>query len=235
MKRIGWILLTSIILLNVGIAKAYKVEGNGTIKSEVRILEPFNRIEINGAFNVYLSQNNKTGLRVVADENLLEIIGSKVVNGRLIVKIKENIKSYTKMELYISFKELINLEANGAIRLKAKKQLKFDNFRLEINGASAADLNISANKIIINNAGASSTTLRGSSKYLDIDISGAGSANTIDLKANYVTIELSGVGKGNVYATDKLNVSISGIGSVKYKGDPSITSNISLLGSLKRY
>ncbi len=235
MKKIAGILLIGILLLNIGKAEAYDIKGNGKIKTEIRTLEPFNRVEINGAFKVFLSQGNESELRIVADDNLLEIIGSKVINGKLIIRTKENIKKYNKMELYITLKNLIDLTANGAIFLKTQKQLKLDDFNLVVNGASSADLDIWANRMKIRNAGASSIRLKGKTKDMDIDISGAGSANTLDLEANNVSIKISGVGTGKVYAKDKLMVSISGIGSVKYKGNPSVQSDVSLLGTLQKY
>ena len=185
-------------------------------------------------YTIYLSQNDECSLRVVADENIQMIIKSEVKNGVLYIKNETSIRSAKKMELYIGFKYLRFIKANGAISLKNKNVLKLDEFKIEINGASSAKLEITANKISIDNSGASSIHLKGKANELNIDISGAGSVNAIDLKVNEARIDISGVGTGKVYVEDKLRVSISGIGSVKYKGDPTVTSDISFLGVLKK-
>ena len=210
------------------------VKGNGNVQSEDREVSDFSGIKVSGAYTIYLSQDDECSLRVVADENIQKIIKSEVKNGVLYIKNETSIRNAKKMELYIGFKHLRFIKANGAISLKNENVLKFDELKIEINGASSAKLELSANKVSIDNSGASSIYLEGKAKELNIDISGAGSVNAVDFKVNEARIDISGVGTGKVYVEDKLRVSISGIGSVKYKGDPTVTSDISFLGILKK-
>lgn len=210
------------------------VKGNGDIQSQDRKVSNFSGIKVSGAYTIYLSQNDECSLRVVADENVQKIIKTEVKNDILYIKNEKSIKNAKKMELYIGFKYLRFIKANGAISLKNENDLKFDELKIEINGASSAKLELSANKLSIDNSGASSIHLKGKADELDIDISGAGSVNAIDLKVSEARVDISGVGTGKVYVEDKLRVSISGIGSVKYKGDPTVTSDISFLGVLKK-
>ncbi len=210
------------------------VKGNGDIQTQDREVSNFSGIKVSGAYTIYLSQDDACSLRVVADENIQKIIKTEVKNDILYIKNKTSIRNAKKMELHIGFKYLRFIKANGAISLKNENTLKFDELKIEINGASSAKLELSANKLSIDNSGASSIQLKGKAKELNIDISGAGSVNAIDLKASEARVDISGVGSGKVYVQDKLRVSISGIGSVKYKGDPSVTSDISFLGVLKK-
>jgi hypothetical protein len=210
------------------------VKGNGNVMTEDREVSNFSGIKVSGAYTIYLSQDDKCSLRVVTDENIQKIIKTEVKNGVLYIKNETSIRDAKKMELYICFKNLRFIKANGAISLKNENVLKFDELEIEINGASSAKLELSANKLSIDNSGASSIYLKGKAKELNIDISGAGSVNAIDFQVNEARVDISGVGAGKVYVEDKLRVSISGIGSVKYKGDPAVTSDISFLGSLTK-
>jgi len=210
------------------------VKGNGKVKTENRQVSEFSGIKVSGAYTIYLTQSDKCSLKVVVDENIQDLIKTEVKNKVLYIKNEKSIHHTKKMELYISFKYLRFIKANGAISLKNESILKFDELDIEINGASSAKLELSANKLSIDNSGASSINLKGKTKELNIDISGAGSVNALDLKASEARIDISGVGSGKVYVEDKLNVSISGIGSVKYKGDPAVSSDISFLGVLKK-
>ncbi len=210
------------------------VKGNGDVQTQDREVSNFSGIKVSGAYTIYLSQDDECSLRVVADENIQKIIKTVVKNDILYIKNETSIRNAKKMELYIGFKYLRFIKANGAISLKNENKLKFDELKIEINGASSAKLELSANKISIDNSGASSIHLKGKAKELNVDISGAGSVNAIDLKVNEARVDISGVGTGKVYVEDKLRVSISGIGSVKYKGDPTVTSDISFLGVLKK-
>ena len=210
------------------------VRGNGKVTTEKREVSDFTGIKVSGAYTIYLTQDENCSLKVVADENVQDLIKSEVRNDVLYIKNEESIHDTKKMELYIGFKYLRFIKASGAISLKNENSLKFDELEIEINGASSAKLELTANKLSVDNSGASSISLKGSAKELNIDISGAGSVNAVDLKALEARIDISGVGTGKVFVQDKLNVSISGIGSVKYKGDPTVTSDISFLGVLKK-
>ncbi|MCZ4693700.1 DUF2807 domain-containing protein [Ancylomarina euxinus] len=210
------------------------VKGNGKLKTEVREVSDFSGIKVSGAYTIYLTQDENCSLKVVADENVQDLIKTEVRNEVLYIKNEDDIHDTKKMELYIGFKYLRFIKASGAISLKNENSLKFDELEIEINGASSAKLELTANKLSIDNSGASSISLKGSAKELNIDISGAGSVNAVDLKASEARIDISGVGTGKVYVEDKLKVSISGIGSVKYKGDPKVTSDISFLGVLRK-
>ena len=59
--------------------------------------------------------------------------------------------------------------------------LRFDELDIEINGASSADLELSANRLTIDNSGASTIKLAGKCDEVSIDISGAGSVSAYDL------------------------------------------------------
>lgn len=210
------------------------VKGNGDVQTQNREVSNFSGIKVSGAYTIYLSQNDECSLKVVADENIQDIIKTEVKNNILYIKNETSIRNAKKMELYIGFRYLHFIKANGAISLKNENDLKFDELKIEINGASSAKLELSANKLSIDNSGASSIYLKGVAKELNIDISGAGSVNAVDFKVAEAQVDISGVGSGKVHVEDKLRVSISGIGSVKYKGDPTVTSDISFLGVLKK-
>ncbi|MDQ2179418.1 head GIN domain-containing protein [Marinifilum sp. D714] len=233
-------IISPILILLISVATALPtfadgIRGNGNVKSEQREVGNFETIKVNGAFTIYLSQDDDYSLKVVADENLLDVITSKMKGDVLYITTEKSIYKSTELKLYIGFKHLSEIKANGAISLKSDQVLRFDELEIEINGASSADLELTANSLSIDNSGASTIKLAGKSEEIDIDISGAGSVNAINMKALKGTIDISGVGSGKVHVLEELRVSISGIGSVKYKGDPKVTSDISFLGSLKKY
>lgn len=229
------LLLVLISFLFVLPAQADGIKGNGNVQSEEREVSSFETIKVNGAFTIYLSQDDDYSLKVVADENLLDIIKTKVKGDVLYISTEKSIYKSKEMKLYIGFKHLSGLKANGAISLKSDQMLRFDELDIEINGASTAELQLTANRLSIDNSGASTIKLAGKCEEVSIDISGAGSVSAYDLIAKKGSIDISGVGSGKVCVKDDLRVNISGIGSVKYKGEPKITSDISFLGSLKKY
>ena len=234
-KLISPLLILFIGFLTVLPAHAEGIKGNGNVTTEEREVGSFETVKVNGAFTIYLSQDDDYSLKVVADENLMEVIKSRVKGDVLYITTEKSIYKSKELKLYIGFKHLSGIKANGAITLKSDQVLRFDELEIEINGASSANLEMSAHRLSIDNSGASTIRLAGKTDEVYIDISGAGSVNALEMKARKGSIDISGVGSGKVHVEDELRVSISGIGSVKYKGDPKITSDISFLGSLKKY
>lgn len=67
---------------------------------------------------------------------------------------------------------------------------------------------------------------------LTINFTGVGNIEAFDLKVDTCYITSSGIGDCEVYVVKLLDVEITGIGKVYYKGSPTITSDITGLGQL---
>jgi hypothetical protein len=67
---------------------------------------------------------------------------------------------------------------------------------------------------------------------LIINFTGVGNVKAFEMKVGSCTITSTGVGNCEVYVLNDLNVTITGIGSVYYKGTPTISSEITGLGQL---
>ena len=64
------------------------------------------------------------------------------------------------------------------------------------------------------------STFSGSTKKLDIELSGATKLNTSDLKAVDVTVDVSGASKCSVYSSSSLIADASGASKIVIYGDP---------------
>ncbi len=67
---------------------------------------------------------------------------------------------------------------------------------------------------------------------LDIHITGAGNVKAFDLEVNDCSIYITGSGNCEVNVIEKLQVTISGVGNVFYKGTPTLASDISGVGKV---
>ena len=68
----------------------------------------------------------------------------------------------------------------------------------------------------------------------DIDISGSGSYEALDLESKEAEIDLGGSGKASVNVLDDLDVTISGSGSVQYRGNPTVIQDIRGSGEVRK-
>jgi hypothetical protein len=67
---------------------------------------------------------------------------------------------------------------------------------------------------------------------LSISLIGVGQVDAYDLEVGSCTIISSGVGDCRVHVRDELDVTITGVGSIYYKGNPSINQDIKGIGKL---
>ena len=81
--------------------------------------------------------------------------------------------------------------------------------------------------------GAGNYTLSGSEQAdLDINITGTGKVNAYDMKVDHCTVIISGAGSCEVNVDKNLDVYISGVGDVFYRGTPLVTTDVSGVGNV---
>lgn len=211
-----------------------KVEGNGKIKSEQRELDHFNKIEADGVFNIILSQSDKESVKVETDENIQPLILTSAENGILKISLKDStsIDKMKRINIYISFTDLSKMNSNGVGSLKSSNKLNLKEFELDSKGVGATELNLDAEKLIINSEIVGALILSGNVKEVIIHNTGLGTISAFDLKAENLSLHTEGIGAAEVYASNDLNINVSGLGSVKYKGNPK-TKNIKKEGLSK--
>lgn len=79
----------------------------------------------------------------------------------------------------------------------------------------------------VNISGASEVQLSGSADELKGGFSGASEFEAYGLRAKRARIESSGSADVEISVSDELNIVASGASSVDYKGEPSLTKNVS--------
>ena len=138
------------------------------------------------------------------------------------------------MNVYITFKQLTSLNVSGACSLECDFPIKADQFKLEVSGAAKIKLNLDVKNLETNLSGAGKVNLVGNAENHKIEVSGAAKYHALQLISNHVTVNVSGASNLFVYAKNKIDGQISGVGSVYYKGNPTEKAvEISGLGKCK--
>lgn len=211
------LLVTAMILLFLATScwHGRGVRGSGIIDEEVRQTSDFTMIELNGAYSVEIEQADENKITIIAEDNILPLVKTKVRGDKLIIENKRSISPREEIIVKIKVKKLERLESSGANDVYATK-IECDRFDVDMSGASSIEL-------------------EGKVDIFNIDLSGAGSIKAKDLIANEVRIDLSGASSASVYAKKKIRGDLSGVGSIDYYGDPEdVDVNKSGLGSITR-
>jgi hypothetical protein len=158
-----------------------------------------------------------------------------VKNNSLKLYTDASINNPHKMDLYITYKELTSIEANGACKITGNSEIQTEKFTIDISGATDLKLKLAAGQLDIVLTGAGNVDLSGYADKQNIEISGASSYDASGLTTNYTTIDLSGAGCAKINAVKEINGELSGVGSILYKGEPPVKNiSVSGLGTLSK-
>lgn len=197
-------------------------------------VQPFTKIYLEGAYKVILEQGTQPGLRIKTDEDNFQYIDVQSDAQSLNLKVTKKHFDFDELILYITFKDLEKLVIEGGISLETKGYVDLKDFYLHVEGGASIEMNMKADHFTLIGQGGVKFEFDGIANELDASIAGAGYLNAMDLKTKKTDIKIEGFGAGSVYATDVLNATISGVGKIRYKGDPQVYKKIEGIGLVSR-
>lgn len=231
-------------MLNIfGLFNYEGIELSGNIVTEEREVSDFDQISLSGVGNLIITQGEEEGLTVEADENLMEIIITEVVNDKLEIKYKKQglfgvfgfVNLFTDdINFRVSVKDLesINISGSGSA---ISDNIVTDDLSITISGSADIDMNVEVDNLTTKTSGSGNLTITGTADRQEVKISGSGKYYGQDLVSREADINTSGSARVEVDVSEKLDVSISGSGSVYYTGDASIgKSSISGSGKIEK-
>ncbi len=211
------------------------IKGDGNVVASVHEVGYFNNLDISGMFDIKLSPGEGQPVIFETDENLQEYLKLRVRGNTLYVSTTgDDIFRPTKMKLHIHYPALEKISIGGACKLGSDKPVVSDKLTLQVSGAADIELTVEAKTLNTRVSGAANIKLNGNVDKHRADLSGASNVRAEKLYTSESRISLSGAGSAHVYATESMDVSLSGLGNVRYYGEPkNIKISKSGLGSIK--
>ncbi len=207
------------------------------VTKKVLDLPEFKGIYVNSNYTVYLKQTNKQEVTVEALTEIFSVSDIKVVDGILMVNIErkpespnkslwakiDDIKLNPTMKLYVTMKNIEDLQVNGGGKIIAENSLATGNIKLAVNGNGSMDIDLKGDIVKADVTGSGSIALRGYATTLEALISGAGTINGFNCPMDNAKIKVSGSGICEVNVTNTIDAVIAGSGLVKHKGNTKTT------------
>jgi hypothetical protein len=239
MRRYIFLLLTlSFFLGGCRYMWGKRVTGNGVIRTEERTVSDFKNVEVSGAIKVYVSQGPVKPVRIEGDENLLQYIEIRQLGDRLEVGTRRgfNLHPSGDMKIYVTAPVYNEIEVSGACDIIGMmKIVNPENLSLSASGAGNIKMEVDAPKLSAEITGSGSIDLKGQTKDADLQLSGAAEAHCYELLSETTKIDITGAGSAEVYASVKLDASVSGAGSVNYKGNAAeVKQHVTGAGSVSK-
>lgn len=190
------------------------INGSGNLSSEIRTISAFNKVSIEGVFEVTITQGDTQSVEIIADDNIMHKVITRVLNNELRLYLDDD-NNYRNISLKanITVPVITGLKNSGAGNV------------LILNVENGSDFNLF-------NSGSGDISIEGSAQSLSLKNEGSGTFEGFSFSVYDCNIKIIGSGDCKVHCTNNLNAKIEGSGDVHYLGSPAIEADISGSGKI---
>lgn len=192
-------------------------------------LPPFQEVELNSVFEVYLIQDSTYSLKIAADEGVIKNVIFSLEEGVLTIENTSNIKwinpGSNKVKLYIRSNRLRAIRPNETCYMKSLNPIISDEFKIIMgHHPKLAEIDLELNNDTFyywnNHQCGGKLTLTGKTRRLMAYTFGYMSIDAVGLSADYALLENNSKGDCNVWVNHKIECSIRGVGNIYLYGNP---------------
>jgi hypothetical protein len=230
MRKINF--LFAVILISLVLLSIASFTFGQTTKKTLELPE-FKSIYVNSNYTVFLKQTNKQEVTVEALADIFQITEIKVENGILMINIErkpenpnktlwakiDDIKLNPTMKVYVSMKNVNELQVNGGGKIVSENSIATDYISLGVAGNGSLDVDLKGNTVKAEITGSGNLNLKGYATSLDALLGGSGSLTGFNCPLENAKVRLSGSGSCELNVTNTLDATVMGSGSVKHKGN----------------
>ncbi|QMU28637.1 head GIN domain-containing protein [Adhaeribacter radiodurans] len=208
------------------------IKGQGDITTRTLQLQSFHEVDVNGDFEVYITQGSPQKVEVKGEPNILDELNTNVQNGKWKIEFDKCIRRSKTVQVYLTVPEVSSFYINGSGKIMGQNKLTASELSVAVNGSGTIQAELAATKVIARVMGSGDMELAGTTKQQSITIAGSGKVKSYNLAAEDVQVKVAGSGKTQVSASKTLDVDLSGSGTVFYRGNPTVNTKISGSGKV---
>jgi hypothetical protein len=187
----------------------------------------FDRIEIGDAFKITVAQSNLFEVTATGDRRNIEDLIVEKEGSTLVIRFDENRSRRHNTEIEIKMPALISATLSGASDSRIFGFEDSTAIDIRLSGASICQFDGSASFIDAVVSGASYLYMYGEGDNLRADLSGASVLKAFHYPVATADINASGASDAHVAVQEELNAVVSGASVISYRGNPTVTSEIS--------
>ena len=203
-----------------------QVHGNGNVETEERMVsEDFSEVKGSAGLDVYLTEGSENKIIVEADENLLEIIETNIVNGRLKITTKQNIGRAKSKKVHVTYKELDEIYASSGADVIGNSVIKSEKIILEASSGSDIEVEVFAKEVLVETSSGADIHVTGKATLLMASSSSGSEINAKELIVINCNADASSGANIIINVKEKLSTEATSGGNIKYYGNPTAVSN----------
>jgi len=228
--------LLSVLLLFISSACMFDgVKGNGNVRIEDRsISDNFEEIHVSRGIILDLTSSASTSLTVEADENLQELIKTKVEDGVLKIYAEKNIWSASAKTVHLATNHVVSIVATSGANVNARDVIKTDDFKLVATSGANIDLALNVTNFDCNTTSGTNITLHGTAVHSAIRATSGSNVKAEDFRADSGNMVVTSGANVVVFVENNLEATATSGGNIKYAGSPKeVKKNSSSGGSIR--
>ncbi len=215
-----------------------QIDGNGNVVTEERYVSSgFDQVKGSAGIDVFLTQGTEEKIVVEADENLVDIIETEIVNGRLTIGTSNNksIGRCKSRKVHVTYVSLNSIAASSGADVIANSVVKNETITLDASSGADLEVEVLAKEVYAETSSGADIRVTGKASKLVADASSGSDLDAKNLKVLKCNAEASSGADVTVNVKENLKASASSGGDINYYGDPAaVTNNGSRSGSVRK-
>jgi hypothetical protein len=236
-RSIPGVLLAAVLLSGcMELVGEQVIYGSGPVMSEQRSTGRFSNLSNSTEARVEILQGSTERVRVRAQENILPYLRTDVSGGTLRIYTEQNVilRPSEAVIVEVDVRTLDRITSSGSGVIHAPL---LDASRLEVNTSGSGDVRLPSllgDSLVITQSGSGEVFASGSALRIRLVHSGSGRIETRDLQAYHADVTMSGSGPSTIRVRDTLRATLSGAGSLRYYGSPSVQQTVTGAGRVEK-
>ncbi|MEZ4808957.1 MAG: head GIN domain-containing protein [Allomuricauda sp.] len=217
--------------INFGTGK----RGNGDVVEESRtVTEDFTVVSASEGLDVFVTQDQDYKITVEADENIIDLIGTDIKDGKLKIHAIENIGKATK-KIYVSLPRITALKSSSGADLIVQNVIESE--KIDLDASSGSDLNVEliAREVSADASSGADIRISGQADMLEAEASSGADIKAHELVTKKCNADASSGADITVNVSESLVADASSGADISYTGDASVQTKKSVSGSVRKY
>jgi len=187
--------------------------------TQIRKVGSFDKVKAAKGINVTLIEGDKEEVDVHIKNAEVGDVITEVKKRKLIIKMKTKIYKDMAVQVYVTYKQLREIDAGSGATIDAENTIYAESLKLRAGTDSNLKLEVDVNNLEVNGS-ACKIEIEGTTKFQEVSIGTGGKylAYELDSKEAYAKATLGSVVE--VTVEDKISATAGSGGTVTYLGDP---------------
>ncbi len=209
--------------------------GNGEVVEETRnVTEDFTIVSASEGLDVFVTQDKDFKIAVEADENIIDLIGTDIKDGKLRIHAIENIGRATK-KIYVSLPDITALKSSSGADLIVQNVIEAE--KIELDASSGSDLHVElvATEVSADASSGADIKVAGKTDVFYADASSGADIRARELMTKKCNADASSGADISVNVSESLVADASSGADISYTGEASVQKKKSVSGSVHKY